>query len=502
LTISTRLTVLLALPVILIVLLFSDLHQRQSSALVRTELTRAGRSIARVSQLAMEDYLRDHQLDDARELVDLITGYERVLGFRLFDEHGNLIYQSTLPRHAPDIDAKLLAEVLRTRKATETQSVAGSEPLASFVLPLSNSDGAPLGAVEVMERETFIDEAASADRRSIAALTIAMLLTTGIVLFVVTRWIVGKPIAELVASFREVGSGDLSARIPVRRDDEIGRLAAGFNAMCERLQSSQRALIEEQEERRRTEEGLRKAEHLASVGQLAAGLAHEIGTPLNVIGGRAEALRKKLEGNEVASRNLSIIVSQIDRISHIVRRVLDFARAREPKVAPTPLDGVVRSVVEFLELQFEQRGVRIETDFPPDLPPALVDAEQIHQVFLNLATNALDAMPRGGTLSVRVIPPSLAESDGTGDLIVEFHDTGTGISPENLNRIFDPFFSTKDVGQGTGLGLSVSYGIVREHGGRIEVLSELERGTSVRVHLPVAVEGAAKLQRRASARAS
>ena len=484
--IGTKLTLWMTLPLVVIVVLFGYLSLRRSRALLQEELRREGRSIARVTQMAMEDYVRDRQIEDARELVDKITGYERVLGARLFDSDGRLIYQSSTLEAIPALEVAVLREVLSTRTPAQMSTRLHEEQLVHYILPLSTEKGEPLGAVQVLQREPFLEEAASSLRQSIVLLTAAMVLATCAVILLVTRYSVSRPIEELVRSLRGVGSGGFESRVSVRRGDEFGRLAQEFNSMCERLERAQESLLAEQEERRRVESRLRNAERLASLGRLAAGLAHEIGNPLHVIGGRAEALLRKLKGTEPAEKALRIIVSQIDRIARIVRGMLDFARAREPHLAPVDLSVEIQRVLDLLEHRLEECRVSVALSLPDPLPPVVADADQLHQVFLNLATNAVDAMPDGGTLSIRV----LCVSGGDGEqerpcLAIEFDDTGAGIAPEHLTRIFDPFFTTKDVGKGTGLGLSVSYGIVREHGGWIDALSEPGHGVRVRVHLPL-----------------
>ncbi len=487
--IGTRLFLSLALPLIAIVLLFGYLNRQRSRALLQEELTREGRAIARVAQMAMEDYVRDGQIEDARELVQKLTGYERVMGLRLFDRQGALLLQSVGLESNPLIDAELLGKVLRTREPAEARATLDGQPIVCFILPLANSQGDPLGAVQVLQLESFITETDRASQVYAEALTAAMVAATAIIIFLVARYSVGRPVEELVRRLRLAGSGDLAARVPEIRRDEFGRLAQEFNIMCERLEASQRSLIAEQEERRRAESRLRNAERLASIGRLAAGLAHEIGTPLNVIGGRAETLLRKLSGNEIAEKGLRIIASQIDRIARTVRGMLDFARLREPRLTPTDVGAVIRKVLDLLEQRMEEGGVRVRPELPAGLPAVVADADQLHQVFLNLATNALDAMPRGGTLAISARhgarPPADKGEAERSYLAIAFRDTGTGIAPENLIHVFDPFFSTKDVGKGTGLGLSISYGIVREHGGFIDVESEAGRGACVSVYLPL-----------------
>jgi two-component system, NtrC family, sensor kinase len=255
-----------------------------------------------------------------------------------------------------------------------------------------------------------------------------------------------------------------------------------FNGMAERIEAAQEQIVREQEERRRMEAGLRNAERLASLGRLAAGLAHEIGSPLNVISGRAETLQRWVPGQEPAQKSLRIIAEQIDRIARIVRGMLDFARGRESRLQPTDITAEIRKVLDLLEYRLDEAGVRVACDLPATLPLVVADGDQLNQVFLNLVTNALDAMPQGGTLTIAVRTDDKAP-DG---LVISFEDTGTGILPEDIDRIFDPFFTTKEVGHGTGLGLSVSYGIVREHGGSIEAASPPGGGARFTVRLPVA----------------
>jgi two-component system, NtrC family, sensor kinase len=168
--------------------------------------------------------------------------------------------------------------------------------------------------------------------------------------------------------------------------------------------------------------------------------------------------------------------------------MLDFARMREPRLARTDLVPILGKVLEFLGQRFEDARVRLDASFPDGTGAVLADPDQIHQVFLNLCTNALDAMPCGGTLHVSAARADRRHPEGNGEslpfIAVTFEDTGAGIPPADLERVFDPFFTTKDVGRGTGLGLSVSYGIVREHGGFFDIESEQGRGTRLTVFLP------------------
>ena len=501
-TIGKRLTLSLGIPLVIMMVVFGWIDQRNSRLLLHDELAREGRAVARTVQIAMEDALRDRQIEDVRALIDKVSGYERVLGVRLFDEHGTLVYEPDHLAAYPFTAQNDLRKALQRGVPSEAQVHLSQQPVLTFIVPLRDPDGRTLGALQLLQLESYIEEDARESRNSIVALTALMILLTAGIVLVVTRMSVARPVAELERSLRDVGAGDLRSRLPARRRDELGRLAGEFNRMAERLEASQRSLLEAQEERRRIEGRLRHVERLASIGRLASGLAHEIGTPLNVIGGRAERLLRSLKDDEASARSLRIICAQMERIARIVNGMLDFARRREPRLARADVGVVLGRVLDLLAQRFEETGVRVATSAGPG-DGVLADADQIQQVFLNVCTNAIDAMPRGGTLSVSAVRVERRHPEGGGEglapfLAVTFEDTGTGIDRRDLDHVFDPFFTTKDVGRGTGLGLSVSYGIVREHGGFFEIDSVPGRGTRVTVYLPV--EGAAAPQPAAATR--
>ena len=492
---GAKLFLSLIAPIVVVMALFGVLDERYSRSMLREELASEGEVIARTVQAAVENAIRDGQMEDARRVAERISGYRKILGVRIFDPQGSLIYESEGMRGKPAVGTDYLKEALRRRVPVRAHATVEGAAVVDLFAPLSGPRGEPFGIVQVLQLESFLDEDARALRNWIAMLTIATILVTGAIVYVVSRWTVSRPVEDLLRSFREVGGGVLRSRVPVRHRDELGRLAQEFNRMCERLEAAQRSLVAEQEERRAMEARLREAEHLASLGRLSAGLAHEIGTPLNVIGGRAEALMRRLAGHQSAERNLGIIVSQIDRIARIVRGMLDFARARTPNLSRIEILPLVKSVLELLEERLAERGIRARIACKGDLPVVRADPDQIQQVFLNVAINAADAMPKGGLLTVaaEVVLARAPEAKSLSGphLAIRFEDTGSGMLAEERARVFDPFFTTKPVGQGTGLGLSVSYGIVREHGGWIDIASESGLGTCVTIYLPVPVPASA-----------
>ncbi len=230
-------------------------------------------------------------------------------------------------------------------------------------------------------------------------------------------------------------------------------------------------------ERRRLEEQLRRTERIAELGTLASGMAHEIGTPMNVILGRAEYLLERVT-EEPIKKSLQIIVTQVERITRVMNQLLAFARRRPADRRPVDLRETIEGSLEMFQERLARHGIRIEKAFGDDCPKVRADADQMSQVFINLVMNAVHAMPDGGTLRV-----GLARSNGTVQITVA--DTGHGIAQQDLAKIFDPFFTTKETGKGTGLGLTVVKGIIDEHGGAIQVESEPGRGTTFTISLPV-----------------
>jgi signal transduction histidine kinase len=489
LKIGTKLTLALAAPLVGLMVLFGWIEELHNREILETGLADERKEIAHSIQMAAEDSVAETTPKTVVEFVDKASNFMRLVGLRLFDGDGHLVFESNALAGVSATDPSSVQKAIEGQEPSEEHLRIEAKPVAAFLFPISGSDGRPIGVVQAFQEEAFIEEAASAARRSIILLTGTMIFAASIIVYLVIRIAVGRPIAGLARSFADVASGDLAARAPVRSDDELGNLAREFNTMCERLEDARRTLIANEEERRRIEASLRNAERLASVGRLAAGLAHEIGTPLGVIVGRAESLRRKLAGNERAQRSLQIITGQIERIATTVKGMLDYSRARDLRLAPTSLPDVLGKVIEFLEVRFQNGSIEVESDFAGDFPPVPADADRLYEVFLNLAMNAIDAMPGGGKLAVRVRAEERSQPGRPGPVrpyaAVTLEDAGCGISAKDLERIFDPFFTTKEVGKGTGLGLSISYGIVQEHGGWIEADSTVGTGTRITVLLPL-----------------
>lgn len=303
-------------------------------------------------------------------------------------------------------------------------------------------------------------------------LALVLLATVAsLLLIVVVTKLVLRPLVHIIAMQRKVAAGDLAARVAVAASGEMGELCREINQMAAALQERERQL--EQATRRQ----IGRSEQLASVGRLAAGVAHEINNPLTGVLTFACMLREKENMDPQDRQDLDLIVRETTRAAGIVRGLLDFARERPSAKAPMDVNDVIRRTMRLLGNQSAFHNIVVVEDLADGLPAIDGDANQIQQVFLNLSLNACEAMPEGGTLL-------LSTSCENESVVVRVTDTGCGIKREHLDQIFEPFFTTKPVGKGTGLGLSVSYGIVRQHGGTLEVESAAGKGSTFAATFP------------------
>ena len=348
-----------------------------------------------------------------------------------------------------------------------------------------------IGAIELSESLTA--ERAYL-RGSVARmmLTFSLLtLTSGGVVLVVGIYFVARPIRALVDKARRVGAGDFEGPLVLAQRDELGLLADEMNAMSARLSEARQALNAEMAARLEAIDQLRHGERLMTVGKLASGIAHELGTPLNVIHQRAEMIaRGEVEGAD-ARDSAAAVAEHAERITRIIRQLLAFARSRSPEFSPQDMRWLADNTLSMMAPLARKHQVRFAVEGNPGPISALVDMVQIQQVLANLALNAIQAMPQGGQLAIRVRrverdPPADVGGEARRWIAVSVHDDGCGIAPEHLDRVFDPFFTTKPVGEGTGLGLSVAWGIVREHHGWITVESQPNAGATFTVFLPEA----------------
>jgi two-component system NtrC family sensor kinase len=313
------------------------------------------------------------------------------------------------------------------------------------------------------------------------------------------------PVKEMIRVMEGAEGCQLDVRAGAVGGDEIGQLAGHLNRMLARIENFNTELGRKVEEAtaelaRRNEElarinqelfetqrTLARSERLAVAGQLAASLAHEIGTPLNSISGHVQLLSRRAAGDEALTRRLQVIDNQIEHIVRTVKQLLSWTHTLDLHIGPLDLRHVLQEVVLLSSPALQHRKIRVRLELASDVPEIYGDAGYLQQVFLNLINNSMDAMPQGGELKV-----SLRLSPGGQVLQVVFEDTGHGMSTETRAHIFEPMFTTKRMGTGSGLGLAICDQIVRQHAGTISVDSELGRGTRFTILLPLDCRGRAE----------
>lgn len=427
-----------------------------------------------------------HALSDAAARIGLSANQDEAAGWveSTTDQHGHLTVRWIWLDGSGPPPASLGREHLQALGRDEQVTIHHRGDRGGVHTYTAVRDGATLvAAIEVADASA--DERAylhNSIRNSVIAAVALVLLSTAVA-WVLGRAFVGTPVALLVEHARRVGSGDLTHRLLWRRNDEFGELASEYNRMVDGLVAARAGEKAETEARLAAMDQLRHADRLKTVGTLASGIAHELGTPLNVVRGHAQMIDEDSRADRDLRDNARVIIRQTERMAAIIRQVLNFGRRSSPSGAVSHVSEIALQSLRLVEPLARKHDVTTELHHPDRPTIARIGAEQLQQVLTNLMMNAIQAMPNGGTLTVDVA----ADAElGQGSITVQ--DEGVGIPSEELERIFEPFVTTKHVGEGTGLGLSVAHGIVKDHGGHIDVVSAPGQGSRFTVRLPLEAE--------------
>lgn len=486
--ISTRLTLAVATASIVIVGAYGAWQMRDEANELSLAALHDTRLLATVVQVAVENALRDGQRADVDEVLRSLELGDASMDVLVYDAQHILV--SSSDNHVDtDLTRAAFTELVKAGNSGSRILDRGAGDHVIAWAPLRLENGTPNGTVMVTKpfeelRRDLIETAWS----TLVSL-LALVVVISIVTWVLVEAYVRRPASSLQDSMHRVRAGDLRATVLHERNDELSALVAEFNALLGELASTRERLAAEAESRRALEDGLRGIDKLVTVGQLSAGLAHEIGSPLQILEGRARALAKRTDLSPEVVRNAEILVTQAERVTRIVDQLVGFSRRKPMHLVPLDLVDVARTVVEFMRIEAERRGIRITLTGQHDLPAAMADHDQMQQVVLNLLTNALRASSHGTLITVRVDRGELQDPAmhmNHAAVCVEVADQGHGMNSEQQAKSFEPFFTTWTDNGGSGLGLAVVKAIVTAHRGDITLQSTEHQGTTVTVRVPVA----------------
>jgi signal transduction histidine kinase len=478
---TARLVGALMAGIVILLLMDAYLWVQRQTRQYRAEMRQDASLLGDALKGLVEDVWRTRGKEQALHLIDQANQYEHAVKIRWISQQeiGPLL-------------RKLNSQAVSLERPVSVVAAGGDGNERMFTYVAVSASEPTMGALELSESMSYLQKHNRSIIARTAVLGTAVFAVSGGAVVLLGVWLVGRPLHQLADKARRVGDGDLSGPVEMPRRDELGELSVAMNEMCSHLADSRERLRQEQQKRIETLEQLRHADRLRTVGRLAAGVAHELGTPLNTIAMRATMLLQDATASETCRRNASIIRTQTGRLSKIVHQLLTYARPRSLKKSTIDLRVVLQQTLEFLKPLAASSGVNLQLGRVAHPAIALVDADQMQQVMTNLIMNGVQAMPGGGSLDVEVRrehgEPPAAQKAKPGDYFcISVRDEGEGIPTKNLKHVFDPFFTTKDVGEGSGLGLSIAFGIVQEHGGWIDVRSQLGKGSCFSVYLPPAL---------------
>jgi signal transduction histidine kinase len=478
--IATRLLLVLVPSMILMMGVYAVIALQQRAELISDALIRETDTLARALQAVTNNAIRDGRYLDLDGILEGVAGDPETFLVVILEPHGAIM--------SGELEA--LPECLAFAGSaspgpTGARGWAECDGRVRWVhLPVRE----PAEALLVARRATVVEQDEAASRVRISLTTLALGGGAALVILFVLRGTLSRPLERIMDGVREVGGPAVPDPIHLPRSaGELRDLADAFNQMAHRLEGKRMSLVKEVGERMALEGRIRTEEKFAALGRLTGGLAHELGTPLNVIGVRAEAILDRTDLPADARRQAREIVAEVDRVAELVRSLIHMARRDRLERVPFDLRLLVREVADAGAELAAGAGIRPEVQVPQE--PVMVDGDRnlLRHALMNLVTNSVQALASdpdrsdGATVVLRVEPADR-------EVLVFVDDDGPGVSPGDLPHLFEPFFSTKDVGEGMGLGLAITRGIVQEHGGRIELLPRSPRGLRVILVLPTGTE--------------
>ena len=446
--------------------------------------------------------------------LEEIGSRKGIKGLRIFNRIGTIAYSSVKSELGHKVDRTDAActgchnsepspaQILAHERQWIIHDMAGDRVL-TFIEPLYNEPSCAaschahpeqqkvLGILQTDFSLAAVDKTIRRQTIDITLYAIAFMTLSAFALYFVLRRLVLKPLSAVDIAMEHVAEGDLQQSLKITSEDEMGRLASTFNSMTKELADSRQktedwtksleeGIAKKTEELRRSQDKLIQAEKLASLGRLTADVAHEIRNPLTALGGFARRLHKIADG-EKEKEYAAIVLTEVDRLERILKDVLTFSRDARSHLEKHNIGEIIRDTLKIYEDLCRDQSIGIEINTGENLMPVLIDRDQVRQALDNLITNAVDAMPDQGRLTISA---GREEIHDVTYMFLQVTDTGSGIPSRNIPLIFEPFFSTKTTGHGTGLGLSITRKIMEEHGGFVKVESEEGKGTSFTLYFP------------------
>ncbi len=486
--IATKETLLLTATTVLIVGAYGFNLLREERLALAAEMERETRLIGAAVEASVGNAMRDEQITDVQSTLADLEAIDSTMDIYIFDAAGKLVLQSENNPPGERFVPLALDAIRSDRSKLVLDSLDDEHPKGVLALPVSTGRAEILDGLVVVRSLEGMRQDLDATRRGVLVSMTLLILAIAALQYALGLKYVTRPLAALASSMRRLRSRESTVSPSKDSGDEVGQLTREFEALVEDLRLARERIDREVESRTNLEHGLQRVDKLITIGQLSAGLAHEIGSPLQVLSGRARAILARPGVPDEIRRHAQILADQSDRITRIVEQLLDFSRRRPPRFAKTDLRAPVGSVLELIAFAAQKKSVSVEMHAESGLPDVVVDADQIQQMILNLLNNALEATEPGGRIAIRL---SRREFERVGDdrtvpgvrIVVE--DDGRGIPKEMLDRMFQPFFTTRIGKGGTGLGLAVVKAIVVAHRGRIAAFSELGVGSRFEIDIPL-----------------
>ncbi|MDP3333710.1 MAG: ATP-binding protein [Methylococcaceae bacterium] len=438
--------------------------------------------------IAIENAMRDKQLADITELLNGLEKIEPELKVRVYDAQGKAFPDAIGNSYPSDFQERLHA-ALNDDEDNQFFYPQETPEYITLLLPLQNTKGEKLGVLVFVRALHEMRRDLEVTRRNLAISTLTFIVIAAPLCTIICLIYIGWPLQRLTDGMKQIRDGNFSPLPLINHQDEIGILLKTFNVMAAELATARQNLKEEAQARRQVQIALQEADKLITIGQLSAGLAHEIGSPLQILKGRSEHLLLCADQPDEVTRHVRILVSQTERITRIVQQLLEFTRRRPPHFVPIDLCDSVNAVLNLLEYEAYKKQVELSYEASKNVPLIVADSDGIQQIVLNLITNALAATGEGGRIVVAV-KPCQSDADPARNKAAEavqltVRDNGCGISKEIIEHLFEPFFTTRHEQGGVGLGLAVARSIVTAHHGSIKAESAPGQGSTFTVILPV-----------------